>query len=174
MANAGDSPELRICIARRSDGSVVLHCTRRNGTTTWQHQTARRAAHFVFHDLRHYAVETTLGVRRAFFGLIAEGWEIADTEGKGARGPLPNEALVVEQLVGLLDRERSGGAPPLSAADLRAQLANLHPQGTSGIVDALTDERLSAIRDLVDELHTRWIETGTEMELAFDRGGPAP
>jgi hypothetical protein len=26
------------------------------------------------HDLTHYAVETALGYRRDFFGLITEGW----------------------------------------------------------------------------------------------------
>ena len=32
----------------------------------------------VLHDLIHYVVETTLGYREAFFGLLAAGWDIQD------------------------------------------------------------------------------------------------
>lgn len=62
------------------------------------------------HDLTHYAVETALGYRRGFFGLIAEGWDVEGTTGKGARGPLPVEAGEVERIVGLFDSERGSGA----------------------------------------------------------------
>ena len=61
------------------------------------------------HDLTHYAVETTLAYRRGFFGLIFEGWNVEDTTGKGMRGSLPAEALEVEHMVGLFDRERGTG-----------------------------------------------------------------
>lgn len=163
-------PELRIRLTKRPDGSAVLHCTRRNGTTTWQRHPTQRAGFFVFHDLRHFAVERTLGIGHGFFGLLAEGWNIPDTEGKGPRGALPTEALVAEQLVGLLDRERIGGATPLSSSEIRAELDKLLPHGTNGISDALTDERLTAIRALVNELHAKWAATESQMELAFDRG----
>ncbi len=99
---------LRIEIVKQPDGSGVLRCTRQDGTVTWQKQT-RHAAHFALHDLTHYSVETTLGYRKGFFGLIAEGWDIEDTTGKGARGPLPREAAEVEQIVGLFDAERGSG-----------------------------------------------------------------
>jgi hypothetical protein len=50
---------LKVELTRRSDGDVVLRCTRADGSATW------------------------LGLTRAFYGLIAAGWDIADTEGKG-------------------------------------------------------------------------------------------
>ena len=100
---------MRIEIVKRADGAGVLRCVRPDGSVTWQKQT-RHAAHFALHDLTHYAVETALGYRRGFFGLIAEGWDIEDTSGKGGRGALPAEALEVERIVGLFDSER--GAPP--------------------------------------------------------------
>jgi hypothetical protein len=162
-------PELRIRFSRRADGAVVLHCTRRNGTTTWQRQAPRRAEFFALHDLRHFAAETTLGIHHGFFGLIADGWDIADTEGKGARGSLPSEAVFAEQLVGLLDRERIGGAPPLTAAEISAHLAQLPEPVAAGAVDSLTDERLQAIRVLTEQLHAAWAAAETDMELAFDR-----
>ena len=121
---------LCIDIAKHADGSVALRCTRADGSVTWQKQT-RHAEHFVLHDLTHYAVETALGYRRGFFGLIAEGWDAEDTTGKGAPGRLPVEAVEVEQIVGLFDSERGSGtlwtveefngyAPrPLSADDIQ-------------------------------------------------------
>lgn len=42
-------------------------------------------------------------------GLIAEGWDIEETTGKGARGGLPSEAGEVEGMVGLFDSERASG-----------------------------------------------------------------
>jgi hypothetical protein len=100
---------LRIEISKRSDGTGVLRCIRQDGSVTWQKQP-KHGAHFALHDMTHYAVETALGYRRGFFGLIAEGWELEDTTGKGTRGPLPIEAVQVEQIVGLFDSERISGS----------------------------------------------------------------
>src|SRR3984957_14106051 len=99
---------LQIEIAKQPDGAGVLRCIRQDGSVTWQKQT-KHAAHFAVHDLTHLAVETVLSYRRGFFGLIAEGWDVDDTTGKGARGPLPGEAGEVEQIVGLFDSERGSG-----------------------------------------------------------------
>ena len=107
----------------------MLRCTRQDGSVTWQKQT-RHAAYFALHDLTHYAVETALGYREGFFGLIAGGWDVDDTTGKGMRGALPPCAVEVEQIVGLFQTEQASGtlwtveefnafAPrPLSAAEL--------------------------------------------------------
>lgn len=100
---------MRVQITKKADGSGVLRCVRADGSVTWQKQTDRHAAFFALHDLTHFAVETALGYRRGFFGLIAEGWEIEDTTGKGARGPLPPQAGEAECIVGLFDAERAGG-----------------------------------------------------------------
>jgi hypothetical protein len=83
---------LQIEIVKQPDGAGVLRCTRQDRSVTWQKQT-RHAAHFALHDLTHYAVETALGYRRGFFGLIAEGWDVDDTSGKGGRGALSAEAV---------------------------------------------------------------------------------
>jgi hypothetical protein len=100
---------LRIEIVKRADGAGLLRCYRADGSVTWQKQSERHAVHFTQHDLTHYAVETTLGYRQGFYGLIAAGWDIEDTTGNGAKGPLPDEAGEVESVVGLFDSERSSG-----------------------------------------------------------------
>src|ERR1700689_2287616 len=130
---------LLVQISKRADGGGVLHCTRADGSMTWQKQT-RHAAHFALHDLTHFAVELTLGFQRGFFGLIAEGWEIGDTTGKGARGPLPAEAIEVEHIVGMFDTERGSGVL-LTAEDFR-----------SGAMRQLTDEEIVRVRTCRGEL----------------------
>lgn len=173
MSAGARAPELRVELAKRSDGGAVLRCVRADGTTTWQRQEGRSALFFSFHDLAHFAVETTLGFRHGFYGLIADGWDIADTGGKGARGRLPAETVLVEHLVGLLDRERVGGAPPLSAAELTEQLAQLAADGRVAATRALTDAELDAVRRRTAELHDAWARTpeGGTLALEFDRGG---
>src|ERR1700680_2496595 len=100
---------LLIQITKRSDGGGVLRCVRADGSATWQKQESRHAAFFALHDLTHFAVESTLGFRRGFYGRSAEGWDVEDTTGKRTRGPLPHEAAEVEYLVGCFDNERACG-----------------------------------------------------------------
>jgi hypothetical protein len=108
-----DVADRRIVQASPASGRLPrdlgLRCIRQDGSVTWQKQPTH-AAYFALHDLTHYAVETALGYKRGFFGLIAEGWEVDDTTGKGARGALPAEAVEVERIVGLFDSERASGA----------------------------------------------------------------
>jgi len=153
---------LQIEISKRADGAGVLRCTREDGSITWQKQ-AKHGAHFALHDLTHYAVETALGFRRGFFGLIAEGWEVEDTTGKGARGPLPAEAVEVERIVGLFDSERGSGM--LWTAEEFSQFA---PR-------ALTDADIQKVRSLRGNLFRQWsaIAPGQNLELKFEVTGAA-
>ena len=166
-------PALRVQIAKQSDGGSVLRCTRADGSITWQRQSGPAARFFAAHDLTHYAVETTLGARHGFFGLVADGWDIADTTGKGARGPLPPEALAIEHLVGTLDVERASGEE-LTAGALNEYAASFAADGGRAAPRAVTDAELARMRALVRELHGRWLALapGASMELEFDR--PAP
>lgn len=67
----------------------MLRCVRPDGSVTGQKQEGAHAGFFPGHDLTHFAVETELGSTMACYGLIASGWDIDDTTGKGSRGPLP-------------------------------------------------------------------------------------
>jgi hypothetical protein len=68
-------PELIIRLKKQSDGSAALACIRADGSSTWQRQTGAQGRFFPRHDLTRYAVETVLGHRRGFYGLVAEGWD---------------------------------------------------------------------------------------------------
>jgi hypothetical protein len=148
---------VRIEIAKHPNGKGVLRCTRADGTVAWQRQSERHALHFVHHDITHYATESELGLTSAFFGLIAAGWEIEETTGQSARGPLPSEAVLAEHLVGLLDVERATlDAWPASYILEQLQAAGVPALDVHG--KRITDEALSRIRARRAALSAAWHE----------------
>jgi hypothetical protein len=153
---AGLTIVLVVEIAKRADGSGLLRCTRADGSVTWQKQKTHHALHFAFHDLTHFAVESTLAYRRGFFGLIAEGWEIEDTTGKGSRGPLPPEAGEVEHIVGMFDMERGSGVFITSEDFIHSPRR-------------LSDAEIAQVRACRGELFSRWsaLAAGGTLELRF-------
>lgn len=161
---------LRIRFERQDDGSVVFRCTRADGTSTWQKHTAKSAMFFPFHDLTHFAVESTFGFSKGFYGLISEGWDIADTSGKGARGKLPREAVLVEHMVGLFDTERVGGAQPLTAHEFSAILADLASSDRIESPPSVAETQLQAVRARISELYDALaaLQPGNALELAFE------
>lgn len=74
----------------------TLVCTRDDGSTS-----ITRLNIPAEHDLCHYVVETTLGFRDAFYGLVAGVMEIQDFNAPGTAMTLPREALYAEFIVGL-------------------------------------------------------------------------
>lgn len=161
---------LRIQFDKQGDGAVVFRCTRADASSTWQKHVGKAALFFPFHDLTHYAVESTFGFSDGFYGLIDAGWDIADTGGKGARGALPARAGIVEHLVGLFDRERVGGAPPLTAEEFNGILADLAESGRISHAPTVTESQLAAARSRISELYDQLasLQAGTSMELFFD------
>ncbi len=151
-----------------TDGGILLRCVRTDGTSVWQRQEGARGRFFAFHDLRHYAVESVLEYKQGFYGLISSGWEILDTTGKGSRGPLPDEALEVEHLVGLLDAESTGENQ--STAELLNEYAAASAAKNSRHASrALTEATLARIRELAASLHSEWsgLLDGVSMRLTF-------
>lgn len=144
-------------IAKRKDGAGVLRCVRDDGSVIWQKQTERQAAYFALHDLTHFAVESVLGYRRGFFGLLSEGWDFDDTTGKGAKGPLPAEAGEVESIVGQFFLEPASGAR--WAAD----------EFCDSLSRKLTEDELASVRRRRSELFREWaaVEPGSVLNLKF-------
>jgi hypothetical protein len=147
---------LRIEIVKGANGGGLLRCTRSDGSVTWQKQ-GRHAAHFALHDLTHFAVETVLRCQRGFFGLIAEGWDVEDTTGKGKRGPLPPETSEVEAIVGIFDSERACGQ--LWTAD---EFNAFAPR-------TLTQTEILNVRKARGDLFRQWsaVQVGDKLELQF-------
>ena len=136
----------------------MLRCTREDGSVTWQKQ--RHGRYFAVHDLTHFAVETTLGFNNGFFGLIAQGWDVDDTTGKGSRGPLPPEAAWSENIVGLFQAELASGT-----AWTTDQFNEFAPPGVS-----LTAGQIADVRARRAELFQQWfgVAIGGTLTLDYD------
>lgn len=160
---------------RHPDGSASLTCVRDDGTSTWQRQNGSVGMVFPPHDLTHFAVETTLGYRRGFYGLIAEGWDFADFAKPWPRGPIPPEAMEVELIVGFFDTDRR------SVARMSEAEFNDHAEryvagrkiakgaGSLGGAPRLTAAQIDAVRQRRGELLARWgaLRPGEAFELQF-------
>ena len=159
---------MKITIDKRKDGSVVLKFTRLDGTEEWQKQQGQHAAFFPLHDLTHYSVESELDIRDAFYGLVASGWSIEDTTGKGKRGPITANAVYVESVVGTLDTERASGSR-WTAAEFNENTARFAANGGRPVPRTLTDDDLARIRKRRAELFSAWHELppGRTLELTF-------
>jgi hypothetical protein len=162
-------PPLTVRIKKNADGSAALTCTRADGSVTWQRQQGRQGRFFPRHDLTHFAVETELGHRRGFYGLVAEGWDISDFGTPWPRGPIPADADPSELIVGFFDAERAVGEE-WTAADFDWKAATyFREHGLAGTPPTLTDDDLRRIRERMRALFAQWeaVPPGGALELPF-------
>jgi len=162
-------PELTIRIKKKTDGNAALSCIRADGSTTWQRQEGAQGAFFPLHDLTHYSVETVLGFRRAFYGLVSEGWDLSSFGDRATGHAIPDEAELAEVIVGFFDVERATGV--VSSADdfnwkIRTYRENKNLAPTSF---EMTTDALARIRAKRSELFASWraLPPGETMTLAF-------
>lgn len=154
----------------KSDGQGrpdALTVVRDDGTGDY----ARLNPFFPLHDLLHFAVETTLDYRAAFWGLIASGWSLGDF---GVRDPdtgkvrqPPDEANVAENLVGLLQLVETG-----SIADAEAVIVLLEEHCRDhhlAMPSPISVTQIEAVRTRFAELRGQWLALppGGTMELSF-------
>jgi len=57
---------------------------------------------FLFHDFVHFALETEAHLKGGFFGLLSQGHTYAELSGKTPSEHETEEALLVEQAVGIM------------------------------------------------------------------------
>jgi hypothetical protein len=163
--------DLLIRIKKKTDGSAALSCIRRDGTTTWQRQEGQLGRFFPLHDLTHYAVETVLGFQRAFYGLLAEGWDISDFGTTESRGRIPDEAGLAEVVVGFFDLERMTGERE-TAEEMNSRLVSFRAdRGLPPTAFRITEDQTARIRELRADLFARWtaVPPGEALELSFER-----
>ena len=158
------APVLTIRLKKTPDAPPVLAAKRGDGSATWQ----RSHVAFPVHDLVHYCVESTLGFRNAFFGLIAQGWSLEDFGNPWPRGPLPEEAGLVEGIVGEIWRAYSA-KEPLSARELNQRVSAHRAQRGLGMPRMVTEGELEEITARLDELAQKWraLTPGGTLELRF-------
>jgi hypothetical protein len=160
---------LLIRIKKTADGRSALTCIRADGTSTWQSMKNAQAAFFPRHDLTHYAVETVLRHPNGFYGLVASGWDLSDFGTPWPRGQMPNEAVVSEMIVGLLDLERSSGQL-VQPEEVNERLREFCAEHGLAAPPVLTDDDLWRVRQKRGELFAQWEATrpGDALELPFE------
>src|SRR5438552_18836539 len=166
-----DAQRIVIRIKKDKDSRTSLSCTRADGTTTWQRQEGGQARFFPRHDLTHYAVETVLGHRKGFYGLVAAGWDLSDFGSPWPRGKIPPDANLTEMIVGFFDLERRTGEIGL-AKDLNDTLSRFCSDNSLPAPGLLTDDDLNRVRRKRGEVFARWeaVKPGDALELPFAPG----
>jgi hypothetical protein len=171
-AAAGREQSSVLARFRKTRDGGLLAVVRSDGSSDAQRWA--QGAFFAVHDLVHFALESELGYRSAFFGLLAQGWPFSAFSDKTdpRYHALPREALVVEHLVSVFSRRGLEGArhdPQLRelwCAEINAEWAAC----VGGPVDAISVERLMAASMRLEALLSQWagLDAGGEMELEFE------
>jgi hypothetical protein len=154
--------QLSIRLQKGRDGPDVLTCIRADGSRTWQ----RLQRGLPVHDLAHYAVESVLGLREGFYGLVARGWDITAFESPENRARLTPEAIWEEFIVSLFLTELSDGVER-ELSDFNATLNAMVAGKVSIASRALTAAELGSIRSKVGALSAQWsaLTPGQALEM---------
>ena len=158
---------MQLQLKKKAGGEPVITFVRDDGSgTSGRLGTGGFGA---VHDLTHFVVETTLGLRQGFYGLLADGWDIPDFAAKGHAARLPDEAIVVECIVGQLTNAIFAGNVP--AADefnwlVAEAVRAVRPRAAAPAVSAAV---LAAMRQQVDAHLAAWraLPVGQTLTLAF-------
>jgi hypothetical protein len=156
--------ELKVRFTRGKDKKDVLVVVRADGSQSWQHQQPG----IPVHDLTHFAVESTLGLKNGFYGLLAQGWDITRLIDRDVRSILPPEGLWTEFVVGLVQTERLG-PEPLSATEFNEQLEKQKANFGLKYERCLTDDELAGIRQTFLDTYSKWrvLQPGESLYLIF-------
>ncbi len=94
--------------------------------------------------------------------MIAAGWNVKDTIGKGGRGALPPEVVEVEKIVGLFQTEQASRTL-WTAAEFNEFSSR-----------ALTEAEIQNVRTLRAAIFRKWfaVQPGEKLELEFESAWP--
>lgn len=122
----------------------------------------------VLHDLCHYAIETSLSYKEAFWGMISRGIDPALFQDKQKRDQLfiADEAWYAEHMANLFLIEYSQGPFEDLNQTLSDTLQQTHPHLP---VVRFSQEEINKIRTRVQELFHQWKHTpaGEWMKILF-------
>ncbi len=161
--------KLSIEIRKEYNKPSILTCTREDGSTTY----AKVHPNFEMHDIAHYVVEMTLAYKKAFYGLLCEGFNITDFQLPKEQRPegvrpanLAPEALITEHLVMLLQTDM---AQPLSKMDVLNQLTIILKENDLPFPDQLDQKMIDAMKLELHDLMKKWFEIpyGQSLHLEF-------
>jgi hypothetical protein len=158
---------LRLRFKKKADAGAVFTAVREDGTST--STTIGDAAGFgPVHDLTHYVVETSLGIKTGFLGQIASGRDI-DHFDRDAKNWLPAEAFVAEAVAGQLSQDAMTRSP-LNVVDFNWTVRDVLTRGeTAYTPPEITADQLAAMHAKLAELRSQWdaLAPNETLELQF-------
>ena len=109
---------------------------------------------FITHDICHYALESVLNLKKAFYGLVATGTDIKEFDLPRDKRTieLTSEAIFAEQMVNLLTIEYSQGY----IEHFMVTIQEACNKNDVPLVKELNEERLREIRALYRQLMGQW------------------
>lgn len=142
---------MQITFIKKEKDKHVLICKRKDGTSTW----INADEFFLQHDLLHYAVETAMKFKSAFYGMIAQGISITDFDLPADKRNInfSDEALLTEHIVNLVMIETKDGRFENFNGTLKESL----PANKKTLSAALlSDDQLNLIHTTYDMLLQQW------------------
>lgn len=161
---------LTVRVTKGRDARDLLVCEREDGTRTWH----RVSEGMPIHDLTHLAVESTLGLADAFYGLVADGWDIEAFAEPGASRQLPGMAVWAEVVVFLLQTELANGIVQ-DPASFNATVAAIGGSKHVTYARHISADELAAIREMVRRWCDEWraLKPGEDLVFRFAPGTDA-
>ena len=154
---------MEILFTKNISGDHILSCKRKNGSVSWKHVSS----FFIIHDLCHFAVETLMPLKEAFYGMVASGTDISDFDlPKDQRKfELTEEALFAEQLVNMLTIEYSQGR----MENFIEIFTSINDAGSNKSLP-IDDILLEKTRNLFNQLIQKWnsLKDSETMTLSFE------
>jgi len=144
---------MEISFTRKAFKKHIISCKRTDGSVTWM----QCDDFFVHHDLMHYAVETIMHYRNAFYGMLESGIDISDFELPKEKRTFnySSEALHSETLVGLINTELSQGNFEDMQQVTREMYELNYPSVTA---PELSPELVTRIKEKYQELVLYWMK----------------
>ena len=158
---------MQLIFSKYPDKPPTLSCVRDDGSVTWQ-SYGNPGSFFPVHDLTHFAVETELGYRNAFLGMIASGRDLNDF-GPGDAAMFHPEAHYAEMLAGLLTVVEGNGS--VLSYEAIKEAINQKAEEVAIPPIALIEPQLECIRAHTAQLTKQWknLPDGEKLFLKFAR-----
>lgn len=142
---------MEIRFTKNTAGQHSISYRRDDGSVTWMHASP----YFVHHDLGHYAIETSLGYRTAFLGMINNGMQIRDFEDREKRLSMrvTDEGWYAESMANIFLMEITQGGVDNFNQVAAAAFAEM---GLPIPPPQLAPDEIAKIRNKIQELLVQW------------------
>ena len=154
---------MTIAFSKKENKQHTLTCTRTDGSQTWM----QVSDFFVAHDLMHYATETVLQYKDAFYGMLNRAINITDFEKPKSQRTvvLSEQAIIAEHLVNLLLIEHNQGLVADFNETLLLSFAADNPEIKPPVVSEETHKK---IHNIFSEQINKWYKLATGQTLVLN------